>query len=140
MRVLETLGWAETSSVFVIMHAPVPPREDDFDALMEAAAASKAPRYLIFAEVPLSAGQRARVAKIVNEQQAYSAVLLESPMTRGVTTALGWLTGGRYRAFSPTAIDEALAYLGVEPTENPSVHDTVKQLGRELRKKRAGAA
>ena len=107
--------YAILGDLLIVVHAPINPDPGEWRALMEASRAN-AHRYgrclVLAGSVTLTAGQRAELADLVNAKGFRVAVLIDSAVTRGMVTALGWVTGNKYRAFGPRAIDDALGWIG----------------------------
>ena len=60
------------------------------------------------------------------------AIVSDSPMTRGIVTALRWL-GKNIRAFRPTDLVGAFEYLGVPASEREALLHRVARVRSELR-------
>jgi hypothetical protein len=75
--------------------------------LVQTAGKKRVPKHLVLAgEVELTPRQRAQVAETL-DYPCKVAVMVSSPITRGMLTAIGWLTG-KHRAFSMTDLAGAL--------------------------------
>jgi hypothetical protein len=86
----------------------------------------------------LTAKQRSDVEHLLKRSGGRIAVVTNSPLTRGVMTALAWL-GLPARAFALTDLPGALAFLDVAPEHQSEALDTIRRLRAELLDPRTGA-
>jgi hypothetical protein len=118
----------------LVVHGPMDPEPEEWRELM-AASRSTAQSYrrclVLAGGVTLKAKQRSELADLVNTNGCRVAVLIDSAIARGMVTALGWVTGNKYRAFAMGAIDDAMAYLGgnLDPVE---VHGTIDSMREQM--------
>jgi hypothetical protein len=130
--VMKTMACTQSGDVFVLVHGPVDPAPEEWARIIELGRASRLPKHLVVAgEVQLSPRQRSQVAETLREFPCKAAVMLSSPVTRGMVTAIGWLTG-KHRAFGMGDLEGALSYLGVPLADHGRVKDAVATLKREL--------
>jgi hypothetical protein len=86
----------------------------------------------------LTSTQRSDVEQLLKRTHGRNAVVSNSPVTRGVMTALAWL-GLPVKAFAPTDLDGALAFLDVSSEHRLEARATLERLQRTLRIRRDGA-
>ena len=109
-----TLKFTRIDDLLLIVHSPVDPDLEEWNTLMVESRTIVHPyrRCLVYsADVKLRAKQRSQLADVVNGLDLKVAVLADSAVTRGMVTALGWVTG-KYRAFPLEGIEAAVTYLG----------------------------
>jgi hypothetical protein len=86
-----------------------------------------------------SAGPTAEQRQIVNEvigpvkKEVKAAVMTSSQIARGIVTAMSWMYPV-YRAFSPSQVDEAIAFLGVAEPSVPAVKQLLADLKIEVQR------
>ncbi|HYQ26559.1 MAG TPA: hypothetical protein VER04_05045 [Polyangiaceae bacterium] len=99
--------------VMLVVHADVPPDEDEWARMTVVRDANRAKIRGVVVVAParasLNAAQRADVAQFVRASGASVAVVTDSALMRGVARAVGFL-GVQVRAFSPTEQSEALRF------------------------------
>jgi len=135
-----TLRFALVEDLFLIVHAPVDPEPRDWSVLMAQSRASARGfrRCLVSSgDAKLTAKQRGELAAFVKGHECKVAVLLDSAVTRGMVTALGWVTG-KYRAFGSEDIEGAAAYLGTQ-LDPARIRDEILTMRREMRHTHAAA-
>ena len=141
MVVLSTLGFDELEQLLVIVHAPVPPSDADWEQMMQASrdALTRIKGCLVVAgESTLDANKRRGLAETLKGRNLKVAVMVASPLARGMVTALGWLVGG-YRAFGMNDFDEAFDYMQVPVATRTKARSTVSDIQQSLgRDARAG--
>lgn len=102
--------------VFVIVHADVPPDDEDWKrmTLVRDASRAKIRGNLVLAppRASINAAQRAEVAAFMRQTGASIAVVTDSALIRGVALAVAFL-GGQVRAFASNELTQALNYLMV---------------------------
>ena len=129
--VFRTMACEDLGDVFLLVHGPMNPDPQEWATLLQEARKKRQPKHLVIAgEVQLTPRQRAQVAEIL-DFPCKAAVMLSSPITRGMVTAIGWLTG-KHRAFAMTDLAGALAYLDVAPERYAEIRDRVAALQRGL--------
>jgi hypothetical protein len=81
----------------------------------------------------LTAKQRSELADVIKSmRRGYrTALMTESRVTRGVLTALSWLTKKQddSRAFPLDGFDEAMTFLGATADETRSVRELARKMG-----------
>lgn len=128
-----TLRFAAVDDVFLIVHAHVDPDPREWSRLMDESRANvhRLRRCLVSsADSKLTAKQRSDLGEFVKNHECNVAVLVDSAVTRGIVTALGWVTG-KYRAFGSDDIEGAVAYLGsgVDPAK---IREEMRSMRREM--------
>jgi hypothetical protein len=129
-----TIRWKNIERTMLIVHAKVQPDPSEWAACCRdtAAMGRSLEHTLVFADVTLSATQRRDVATILKNAGTRSvAVITTSQLARMVVTALGWMSGV-HRAFDPSEIKAALAYLAVSEAEQRELLTTALRFAREL--------
>jgi hypothetical protein len=109
-----TLKFTKIDDLLLIVHAPVNPDPHEWHALMKEGRAHGhlyRRALVLSSNAMLHAKQRSELADFINGRDLKVAVLADSPVARGVVTALGWITG-KYRAFPLDGVEAAVAYLG----------------------------
>ena len=129
--VFRTMACHDLGEVFLLVHGPMNPDPQEWATLLQDARKKRQPKHLVIAgEVELTPRQRAQVAETL-DYPCRAAVMLSSPITRGMVTAIGWLTG-KHRAFSMTDLAGALAYLDVAPERYNEIRELIAELQRAL--------
>lgn len=130
--VFRTIAYQALGDLFLLVHGPTDPDLQDWKALMKEARNHRLPKHLVLAgEVQLSAPQRVDVVEYFHFP-CKAAVLLSSPLTGSMVTAIGWLTG-KHRAFSMTDLAGALQYLDIAPERLDEINHRIVELQRTLR-------
>ncbi len=131
-----TMRYAPQGQVFVTVHGTEPPSDDEWARYLEV---SKTHFGSLRASVVITEGggpnsrQRALLTERYPEFGPVPvAVVSDSPMTRGIVTALHWL-GKNIRAFRPTDLAGAFEYLSVPVAEREALLHRVAVLRSELR-------
>jgi hypothetical protein len=135
-----TLRFAVVDDLFLIVHAPVDPDPREWSRLMLESHASmhRVSRVLVSsADSKLTPKQRGELADYVKNHECKVAVLLDSAITRGMVTALGWVTG-KYRAFPSDGIEGALSYLSSR-LDSATVRDAIRLMRKEMQHAHAAA-
>jgi hypothetical protein len=131
---MPTLRWKIIGDVLLIVHAAVPPSEEEWAAFMSFCD-ELGPRMrncLVFSETALTPAQRRQVARCVAAAGTEGvAVVTASRFPRMAVTALGWTTG-IHRAFPPESVDRALDYLGVKEPARTEIVLCTRAFQREL--------
>ena len=136
-----TLRFSKIDDLLVIVHAPMDPDPGEWKTMIEAcrARADSFRRCLVLASsVKLTPSQRGQLAHLVNRQDVKVAVLVDSAVSRGMVTALGWVTG-KYRAFAEDGIESAVAYLGGD-LNAVRVRDEIRSMQTELGRAKSATA
>jgi hypothetical protein len=135
-----TLRFAQIDDLFLIVHAHADPDPRDWALLMDESrtSARRFRRSLVSSgDAKLTPKQRSELAEFVRGHECKIAVLLDSAITRGMVTALGWVTG-KYRAFDSNDIEGAAAYLGTQ-LEPARIRDEILSMRKEMRQAHAVA-
>jgi len=135
-----TLRFALVEDLFLIVHAPVDPDPRDWSLLMLESHGSmhRVTRVLVSsADTKLTAKQRGELGDFIKNHECKVAVLVDSAVTRGIVTALGWITG-KYRAFASEDIEGALEYLRSRP-DSARIRDEIRLMRKEMQHARAAA-
>lgn len=131
----DTLRFDIVDHVFVIVHADVPPAEQDWARLVLVRNANRAKirGNLVVAppRATINAAQRADVASFMKETGISIAVVTDSALIRGVASAVGFL-GVQVRAFAPSELPSALNYLFVPVSRQAEVIRRVEILKAQL--------
>ena len=130
-----TLRFDLVDNVFVIVHADVPPDDDDWRRfiLVRNANRTKIRGQLVIAppRASINATQRADVATFMKETGTSIAVLTDSALIRGVALAVGFL-GVHVRAFPSNELTSALNYLVVPPSRHAALISRVELFKGQL--------
>ena len=130
-----TLRFDIVDHVLVIVHADVPPADQDWQRLVLVRNANKAKirGNLVIAppRASINAAQRADVAAFMKDTGISIAVVTDSALIRGVALAVAFL-GVQVRAFSPAQLDSALAFLVVPPSRQAEITRRVELLKGQL--------
>jgi len=127
-----TMAYHDFDDLFLLVHGPMNPDPQEWTTLIQTAGKKRQPKHLVLAgEVQLTPRQRAQIAEVL-DYPCKVAVMLSSPITRGMLTAIGWLTG-KHRAFSMTDLAGALQYLDIAPERLDEINGRIEELQRALR-------
>ena len=130
-----TLRFELVDHVFVVVHADVPPDEDDWRRLIlvRNANRTKMRGNLVIAppRATINAAQRADVATFMKETGISIAVLTDSALIRGVALAVAFL-GVQVRAFQSNELTSALNFLIVPPSRHAELISRVERLKAQL--------
>ena len=132
LTVLSDLAFGVSGKVFILVHKPGVPDEANWTRFLEAANAACLAHgvniWLVYADgtVP-SAPQRSSASAFHNYHRSYAAILTNSALTRGVVTAIGWMTGSHIRAFRTTDFSGAFNFLQVKDA------DSIERATRDLK-------
>jgi hypothetical protein len=119
--VLSSIAFSTVDDLLVMCHSSAAPSDEEWNSWIERQALPRHRAILISTAggAPNSA-QRARVAKAVDgiSPRPPVALLTDSAVLRSLMTAFSWLLGAdqRIKGFSPTAVAEAVSWLGVSTT------------------------
>lgn len=136
-----TMRYAPHGEVFVTVHSAEPPSDEEWARYLEV---SK----FYFEDLRGSliitdgGGPNSRQRALLTERYPEFgpvpvAVVSDSPLTRGIVTALRWL-GKNIRAFRPTDLAGAFEYLAIPSSEHEALLHRVAVLRSELRGINAG--
>lgn len=117
---MTTLAFARFGSCFTYVCGRRDPTDQEWDTyirfLRQNIVPGVTPRSLVITEGggPNSA-QRTKLTELVAEHSGdlKIAVVTSSAVVRGIFTAMSWFATFNYRAFPPTQLDDALAFLDV---------------------------
>lgn len=130
-----TIRFDIVDHVFVIVHADVPPADEDWKrmVLVRNANKSKIRGNLVIAppRASINAAQRADVAAFMKGTGISIAVVTDSALIRGVAMAVAFL-GVQVRAFSPAQLESALSFLVVPPSRQGEIVRRVERLKGQL--------
>lgn len=130
------MHYAAEGRVFVTVHGAEPPSDEEWQRYLEVCKANFAglSGNLIVTDGGGPNGpQRALLAERYPEFAPVPvAVVSDSPMTRGIVTALRWF-GKNIRAFRPTDLAGAFEYLGVPGADREALLQRVARVRSELR-------
>jgi hypothetical protein len=130
--VFRTVAYEALGDLFLLVHGPTDPDPQDWEALMKEARNYRLPKHLVLAgEVRLTPAQRVDVVEYLHFP-CKAAVMLSSPLTRSMVTAIGWLTS-KHRAFLMTDLEGALQYLDIAPERLDEINHRIVELQRTLR-------
>ena len=131
----DTLRFDVVDHAFVIVHANVPPDEQDWARLTLVRDANRRKIRGILVVAPprasLDAAQRASVTTFMKETRSTIAVVTDSALIRGVARAVGFM-GVQVRAFAPSELARALDYLVVPASRHADFTRRVEILEAQL--------
>jgi hypothetical protein len=131
----DTLRFDIVDHVFLIVHADVPPDEQDWArlVLVRNANRTKIRGNLVVAppRAIINAAQRADVATFMKETGSSIAVVTDSALIRGVARAVGFL-GVKVRAFQPAELTSALDYLVMPKSQHAELVRRIEILKAQL--------
>ncbi len=94
-------------------------------------------RFLVYDEGgTIGAAQRSELIETMNGRMPMAAVMTDSPVSRGIVTAIGWFKPG-IKAFQPRDFDKAARYLGLTEKEGALARETADERQRQLARKTA---
>ena len=98
---------------------------------------------LVYGDDGLSATQRSELAEVIKVMRPgfRSAVLTDSHVTRGILTALNWLTKKQddTKPFPLNGFEDAMAFLGASAPESRTARELAQKLGAFTKPGRAAA-
>lgn len=131
-----TMRYAPEGAVFVTVHSAEPPSDEEWTRYLEV---SKTHFGSLRASLIITdgGGPNSRQRALLTERYPEFgpvpvAVISDSPLTRGIVTALHWL-GKNIRAYRPTDLAGAFAYLSVPVPDREALLHRVAMLRSELR-------
>jgi hypothetical protein len=140
VRVFQTMAWSRCGDVHLLVHAPGIPLDADWAEFMKDVTTTVMPGIVVAAgSAKLSPKQRSEVQQWFERSGVRGSVVTDSPVARGVVTALSWFKV-KLRAFSPRDLDRAFEYAGVEPGERANARAELEQLQRALHDRRRTSA
>jgi hypothetical protein len=134
-----TMSIIDLPPVAVVVCGEVDPSAQDMTLSIGEVEATKHRLCLVYAaNVALTAHQRQQIATLVKKQDLRVAVMLGSSVTRGVVTALTWLTRqDHFRVFDLDSFSPALVHLGIAQSRHASyrthIFDARKQMAAVVR-------
>lgn len=130
-----TMSVLDIHPVVVVVCGDVDPTAEDNTLAIADVERTKHQLCLVYAaDVGLTASQRRQIGDLVTRQKLKVAVMIGSAVTRGVVTALIWLTRqDHFRMFGLDELNPALDYLG----QPRSTHETFRQGIEDARRKMA---
>ena len=84
----------------------------------------------------INSAQRAELVEAMGGRMPMAAVMTDSVVSRGITTAIGWFKPG-IKAFAADHFDKAGGYLGLSDAESTLARQTAERLQGQLRRKTA---
>lgn len=141
MIVQATLAYTHIDDLYVVVHPTADPAPDHWTHMIEDVISlhGRLTGCLVVAgNVKLDARQRSQLADVLRGEKIQVAVLISSPVTRGIVTALGWLVGG-YRAFEMSRLEDAMDHLGIPVGRRDRVRATVAEMRQRLNEMRKAA-
>lgn len=120
--VLRSMAFTVVGDLLVLCHSKAPPSDEEWEEWIERGRRGAHSGVLVSSAggAPNSA-QRARLSQMVNVMDAPPpfVLLTESAMVRSVLTAFSWLLTSKQKlkALPPSAVGEAIAWLGVSVPE-----------------------
>jgi hypothetical protein len=133
---MKTLAFDRIGPCFVLAVGSRSPSDTDWDAYLdfvkESIGARKAPLTLVSSKgggpTPAQRQRLNDVTKSLNVEKTLKvAVLTQSPVVRGIATALSWFVQG-YKAFAPSDLGAALDFLGVISADQIEIKRLVPKL------------
>jgi hypothetical protein len=128
----------EVSALIVSVHSAEAPTDEDWSAYLQLCRRKMARERLGALAVTAGGGpnskQRAALQELLRGGPVPGAVVTDSPVVRGIVTALGWFNPAiRGFAFNRGAgIHDALTYLGVDGLVAERVLIEIRAMQREL--------
>jgi hypothetical protein len=132
-----SMRYDKTDHGFMVQAAFDEPSDDDWRKLLEYMRSNKdaikAAIVFVHGDNGLTAKQRSELAEVIKAMRRgfRTAVMTNSRVTRGVLTALNWLTKKQddSRAFPLDGFDEAMGFLGATAEESRAVRELAKKIG-----------
>jgi hypothetical protein len=132
-----SMRYEKTEHGFIVQTAFAAPSDDEWRKLLDFMRANKdtvrAAVVFVHGDNALTAKQRSELADVIKLMRPgfRTAVLTESRVTRGVLTALNWLTKKQddSRAFPLDGFDDAMAFLRANADESRAARELAKKLG-----------
>jgi hypothetical protein len=131
----DSLRFDIVDHVLLIVHADMPPADDDWARLVTVRNANRdrLQGNLVIAppRASINAAQRADVAQYMRQSGTGVAVVTESALIRGVARAIGFL-GVQVRAFAPVELASALNFLLVPQSRHADMFRRIDVLKAHL--------
>jgi hypothetical protein len=132
-----SMRYDKTDHGFMVHAAFEAPSDDEWRKFLEYMRGNKdvlkATIVFVHGDNGLTATQRSELADVIKVMRRgfRTAVMTDSRVTRGVLTALNWLTKKQddSRAFSLNGFDEAMVFLGATADESRVTRDLAKKIG-----------
>jgi hypothetical protein len=116
------------NGVLVCVHGPTVPSDGEWHAYLDAGVSGVRVALVIAGDSPgPNPRQRALIAKVPNLAGIPTAVVTTSRAARCVVTALSWF-GKDIRAFTPSELDDAVAYLGLSVDHRVAALQAVRRM------------
>jgi hypothetical protein len=128
--------------LFLVVYGTTDPTDEEWDAYLELVKRHGIDRtmQLIFTEGgEPSAPQRRKLNELLGGHPVPVAVVSGSVRVRGTVTALSWFNR-KIRAFPPSAMGDAIAYLEIPASRTDLIEREVRQLQAELGQGRRASA
>jgi hypothetical protein len=126
------MAWSRFREVYLLVHAPGIPADEDWSEFIRDVTTTVLPGIVVMAgNAKLSPSQRADVQQWFLENGVRGSVVTDSALARGVVTALGWFKV-KLKSFSPSELDRALDFAGVEPEGRSGARSAIEELQRAL--------
>lgn len=139
--VLPTFAYDFADRLFIFVHAPEAPADEDWAAMLRETAAilPRARRALVVAgNISLSARQTLSLLELLSATHLSVAVLSDWSLTQRFIAALD-IWEGRHKGFASYALEEALTHLHVQNEERARVRGRVNSLRAALYESRRRA-
>jgi hypothetical protein len=136
-----TLAYTHIDDLYIVVHPSADPAPEHWTPMIDDVIRLRGRLtgcLVVAGNIKLDARQRSQLAEALRDQKIQVAVLISSPVTRGIVTALGWLVGG-YRAFEMSRLEDAIDYLGISVARSDRVRATVAEMRQRLNEARKAA-
>jgi|SoiMethySBSTD1v2_1073268.scaffolds.fasta_scaffold07836_11 hypothetical protein len=127
------MAWCSFGSVYLLVHAPGIPRDEDWDEFIKDVTSAVLSGIVVVAgAAKLTPKQRVDVQRWFEKNGVKGSVVTDSAVARGVVTALGWFKV-KLRAFSPREIDHAFDYVEIPTDQRAGARAMIERLERALK-------
>jgi hypothetical protein len=136
-----TLAYTHIDDLYIVVHPAADPAPEHWTPMIDDVIGLRGRLtgcLVVAGNIKLDARQRSQLAEALRDQKIRVAVLISSPVSRGIVTALGWLVGG-YRAFEMSRLEDAIDYLGISVARSDRVRVTVAEMRQRLNEARKAA-
>ncbi len=132
-----TMAWERSGTVFVIVHSPQAPSDEDYRGALDGYAKhlGRFRSILIYSEggAPNPAQRKRTTDFWQGKELPPTAIMTSSTLARGVLTALSWFfPEQKLRAVKDNDFRTAFEHLQVPVSERAAAEQTVARLRREL--------
>jgi hypothetical protein len=132
-----SMRYDKTADGIMVQVVSSSPTDDEWRKLLDFMgvhkSALRAVIVFVHANDGLSAKQRSELAEVLKGMRRgfRTAVMTDSQVTRGILTALNWLTKKQddSKTFAPDAFDDAMTFLGAGAPESRAVRELAHKLG-----------